>query len=179
MCALGEAESVVAFHTLSWCLAWHAATEKYYCWVCLYYLGQSLQCNRLTFSVIMHIFLMFTQWFNMQHTIRHHVVNVHLSAWQHLGNPQCTPPSTKAKDPGVLCWNIKNASVATLTNFNFHQQQWSQRHYSGWAQNLSWKWLFTASNCNGSANFRFSPLNHQFFSRSCLQKCKYCSKSTQ
>ena len=68
--------------------------KEYYCSVWINYLAQSLQCNRLIFSVILlelHIFLMFTQWFNMQHTIRHHVV--HLSAWQHLA--QCTPQSTK------------------------------------------------------------------------------------
>ena len=33
-------------------------------WVCINHL---VQCNRLIFSVTLHIFLMFTRWFNMQH----------------------------------------------------------------------------------------------------------------
>ena len=41
-----------------------------------------------------------------------------------LQNPECTSQSTKAWNSRVLYWNIKDASVATLTNFNFHQQQW-------------------------------------------------------
>ena len=41
-----------------------------------------------------------------------------------LQNPECTSQSTKAWNSRVLYWNIMDASVATLTNFNFHQQQW-------------------------------------------------------
>ena len=44
--------------------------EKSYCWVCKFHL---VQCHTLIFSVIpvLHIFFMFTRWFNMQH-IWHH-----------------------------------------------------------------------------------------------------------
>ena len=38
--------------------------ENCHRWVCTNHL---VQCNRLIFSVILHIFLMFTGWFNMQH----------------------------------------------------------------------------------------------------------------
>ena len=107
----------------------------------------------------------------MQHMASRHHGHLWVLVRQHLANPQCTSQSTKLWNPplSLLRGNITNASVATLTNVNFHQQQWSTTTKQLlYAQNLSWKWLFTASNCNHPANLVFSTV----FQASAIPVCK-------
>ena len=149
--------------------------------MCLYYLGQSLQCNRLTFSVIMHIFLMFTQWFNMQHTIRHHVVNVHLSARQHLGNPQCTTVY-KGKGSGSIVLKHKERKCGNIrevlqTEFRFRFRKGPRLISAGpgcsTPEEVEPNFLF----CKPNFLFRFGSIN----SKKCVvlaTRCIVMSKNT-
>ena len=161
--------SCVAFHTLSYddSAAYHveedATTKKYYCWVCINHL---VQCDRLIFSVILHIFLMFTQWLNIS------AMFSITSCMQHW-----TPCKSSVHVTVYRAWNPqycngKDTSVATLAANNSDRPLPN----SDYAQNLSWKWPFTASNY---IRRQLISAFHQSFCRFSLEKFKQCSKSTQ
>ena len=127
-----------------------------------------VQGNRVIFSVILvlHIYMMFTQWFNIQHMASHGACAL-VSAATPCKSSACALHSLQGMESTIIYIVLKQKKTPVLLHWPMlrftNSSDWPQPG-SGEVQNLSWKLdgFSQQATCNRLANFRFSSVFQPF-----------------